>query len=547
MNKFYLSSCCFRLLFAGLLLFISGGIRAQIKIGANGNNIAPASLLELESVNQGLLLPRLTDTTAINALDPPNGMLIYLTKEPAVGLYVRKVAGWEFITGSLGGNGSFNSLTVSGPVTAGSFSGPLNGNASSATTAVTATNSINSLIVNDLSTTAITYPTFVTTTPGNTGLRTSTTNLSYVPGTGVLTALGFRGPLVGDVTGIATQAVDAVNATNIAITNNITTDALHYPTFVAGTSGNQPQQTSSPNLTFNPNTGVLSATTFNGDLTGNSATATNASTTIITDDIATSAVTYPTFVTNTSGNWGQRTAGSKLTFVPSTGILSASGFTSTVPNGTAPFVVASSTTVPNLTSTNAVNTGVTNDLTTNSPVFPTFVTETAGFLDQRTSNSRLSFIPSTGQLSATSYLGAWNGGVIAGQYGGTGVANTGRTITLGGNLTTFGANNIILRTSNPTDVTLPASGILVAALSATGSVSFVSTPAGESSDGTTIAVPGAEDGDVVSLGIPANSMGSGGVYTAWVSGPGVVSIRFTNTTGGAVAPSTAVFNVKVFK
>lgn len=33
----------------------------------------------------------------------------------------------------------------------------------------------------------------------------------------------------------------------------------------------------------------------------------------------------------------------------------------------------------------------------------------------------------------------WNGGVVAGQYGGTGVANTGKTITIGGSLTTTGA------------------------------------------------------------------------------------------------------------
>lgn len=35
--------------------------------------------------------------------------------------------------------------------------------------------------------------------------------------------------------------------------------------------------------------------------------------------------------------------------------------------------------------------------------------------------------------------GTWNASVVTGQYGGTGVANTGKTITLGGNLTTSGA------------------------------------------------------------------------------------------------------------
>ncbi len=48
-----------------------------------------------------------------------------------------------------------------------------------------------------------------------------------------------------------------------------------------------------------------------------------------------------------------------------------------------------------------------------------------------------------GQASITTLgtisTGTWQGSVIAGQYGGTGVANTGETITLGGNLTTTGA------------------------------------------------------------------------------------------------------------
>ena len=56
--------------------------------------------------------------------------------------------------------------------------------------------------------------------------------------------------------------------------------------------------------------------------------------------------------------------------------------------------------------------------------------------------------------------GTWNGTVIDGQYGGTGVANTGKTITLGGNLTTSGAYALTLTLSNTTSVTLPTSGTL---------------------------------------------------------------------------------------
>jgi hypothetical protein len=56
--------------------------------------------------------------------------------------------------------------------------------------------------------------------------------------------------------------------------------------------------------------------------------------------------------------------------------------------------------------------------------------------------------------------GTWNGSVIAGQYGGTGVANTGKTITLGGNLTTSGAHATTLTTTGTTGVTLPTTGTL---------------------------------------------------------------------------------------
>jgi len=397
------------LLAALIIAFGPTSTIAQIKIGTNGTTIAPASLLELESANQGLLLPRMDDTVAINALNPPNGMLIYLTKVPAVGLYVRKVTGWEYLTGSLGGNGNFNSLTVAGTITAGNFSGPLNGNATSANTSVTSTNSLKSTVINDLATGQPTYPIFVTQTPGNAQMRTSTTKLSFVPNTGILTAVGFNGPLVGDVTGNASSATNATNASNTDIVDDVSTNAVQYPTFVSGTTGNLPQKTSSTNLSYTPQTGELKALRFLGNLTGNASSSDNAITTAITNDNLSGATVYPTFVTNTSGNWGQRTAGTKLTFVPATGLLTASSFSSTVPTGTAPFFVASSTTVANLSATNSLNANITEDVATAVSVFPTFVTGTSGNQNQRVASSRLSFIPSTGALSATSFVGPLNG------------------------------------------------------------------------------------------------------------------------------------------
>ena len=56
--------------------------------------------------------------------------------------------------------------------------------------------------------------------------------------------------------------------------------------------------------------------------------------------------------------------------------------------------------------------------------------------------------------------GTWQGSVIDGAYGGTGVANTGKTITIGGNLTTSGAHTTTLTTTANTTLTLPVTGTL---------------------------------------------------------------------------------------
>jgi hypothetical protein len=69
----------------------------------------------------------------------------------------------------------------------------------------------------------------------------------------------------------STAVTNATNATNIAITDDTSTATTVYPTWVGTTSGNQPQKTTSTRLSFVPSTGVLSA---NGvALTGNTLSA----------------------------------------------------------------------------------------------------------------------------------------------------------------------------------------------------------------------------------------------------------------------------------
>ena len=69
---------------------------------------------------------------------------------------------------------------------------------------------------------------------------------------------------------------------------------------------------------------------------------------------------------------------------------------------------------------------------------------------------------STADLTGATGLPLTTGvtGILAGANGGTGVANTGKTITLGGNLTTAGAFPTTLTSTATTSVTLPITGTL---------------------------------------------------------------------------------------
>jgi hypothetical protein len=76
---------------------------AQVKIGDNPDIINPNSLLELESTNKGLLLPRLTTGGRNMMVNPPDGMLIY---NSTIGSPEMRVGGkWvsDFSAGLLGG------------------------------------------------------------------------------------------------------------------------------------------------------------------------------------------------------------------------------------------------------------------------------------------------------------------------------------------------------------------------------------------------------------------------------------------------------------
>ena len=85
----------------------------------------------------------------------------------------------------------------------------------------------------------------------------------------------------------------ATNATNTAITDNTSSSATWYPTIVSATTGNLPQTTSSTKLSFVPSTGILTSTGFSGAHNG-TVGATTPSTGAFTTITASSTITPST-------------------------------------------------------------------------------------------------------------------------------------------------------------------------------------------------------------------------------------------------------------
>lgn len=77
-------------------------------------------------------------------------------------------------------------------------------------------------------------------------------------------------------------------------------------------------------------------------------------------------------------------------------------------------------------------------------------------------------------------------------------------------------------------------------------LAFPNTGAQLSAD-LTINVPGAADGDAVHLGVPIASQVANTCYTAFVSAPNVVTVRFNNYSAAAVNPAAGNFKVGVVK
>ena len=164
-------------------------------------------------------------------------------------------------------------MVATGVVTATSFSGPLIGNADTATSAGTATtaSNANNIAVVDESTDLTCSVLYTSSASGYQSAKTGS-NLTFdsvtgtlkptnINATGIITASSFSGNATS-----ATQATTA-NVASAVLLSDESSDTTCYPTFANSGIGTQSLKTGS-NLYFNSNTGQLYATQFSGSGAG---------------------------------------------------------------------------------------------------------------------------------------------------------------------------------------------------------------------------------------------------------------------------------------
>jgi len=157
----------------------------------------------------------------------------------------------------------FKDAYFDGTVTSDAFAGPLTGDVTGDLTG-TADLATSVTVSANNSTDETVYPVFVDGATGTQGAETDT-GLTYNPSSGTLTSSIFVGALTGAVTG---NADTATTATNVTASANNSTDETVYPTFVDGATGGQGIETDT-GLTYNPSSGIITATQFTGNVVGN--------------------------------------------------------------------------------------------------------------------------------------------------------------------------------------------------------------------------------------------------------------------------------------
>ena len=398
-----------------------------------------------------------------------------------------------------------------------------------------------------------------------------------VTGATSITSTAFVGDITGDVTG---NADTATLATTVTATANNSTDETVYPTFVDGATSAQGIETDT-GLTYNPSTGVLTSTTFTGNLTGNvtgntsgtAATVTTAAQTNITSLGTLSALTVSGLITANGGI--TFAAGDDITFTGGTGtndIVLANGLADalSITDGSADVIAISTA-----GGTNTV--AITGDLTVSGTIaadtaaVATTVTVTdnestdeanaiiftaGGDLDGGNlgleSDGTLNYNPSTGTLTTTTFAGALTGNVT----GTADVATVATTVTITDNESTDESNALIFTAGGDVDggnIGLESDGTLTynpstGKVTATGFVGTLTGNVTGNVSGTAATVTGATQGNITAVGTLGSIDIDGGAIDGTVIGANSAAaitgtaVTGTSIVGGTVAGTTGTFS-----
>ena len=160
-------------------------------------------------------------------------------------------------------------------------------------------------VTDDTTTAGTRYPLFANQTSGSLATEyTSSTKLQYNPSTGVFTATGFSG------SGASLTSLTAGNLSGTIPSAVLGNSSLYIGTTAVPLNAASGSITS---LAVNISGSASSATT--------ATTATNANNVAVTDNTSSIATWYPTLLSTTTGNLPITTSSTKMTFVPSTGLL----------------------------------------------------------------------------------------------------------------------------------------------------------------------------------------------------------------------------------
>ena len=315
------------------------------------------------------------------------------------------------------------------------------------------------------------FPLFTTAATGDLPPK-SGSNLTFNSSTGIVTATGFAGALTGNVTGNASgTAATVTGAAQTNITSVGTLTALQVDNININT--NTISTTAGTDLLITPlagqqivldgtiviDAGVVTGATsitstafvgdITGDVTGTADVATVATTVTITDNESTNennAIIFTAGGDVDGGNIGLESDGT-LTYNPSTGKITATGFVGTLTGDV----------TGDVTGTSSIATTVTvADESSDTTCFPLFSTAATGNLGAK-SGSNLTFNSSSGLLTATSLAG-------------TVTTATQNSITTATGLVSVGALDSGSITSNFGTINTGASAITTTGAVATGAL-----------------------------------------------------------------------------